>query len=131
MRDQRKDLRMSDTIVLEMQQIVRTAAEPWEPGDSVKAGVRRAARRTGLTFRRAETFWHAKVRPAAIRAVEADALRAWHAAWLERQAEWLEEQAQLYRARREALEARRGIAYRQGDLGLSHAGDSRVPAGHR
>lgn len=129
MRDQCKGLRMSDGIVLEMQQIVRSAAEPWAPGDSVKAGIRRAARQTGLSYRRAETFWHAAVKPAAVRAIEADALRAWHAAWLDRQAEWLETRAAEYRAKREAIEARRGLgADCQGDLGLfdPNGGERRI-----
>lgn len=64
----------------EMQAIVRRAAEPWRPGDSVKAGIDRAARTTGLTFRRIRTLWYRQTE--AISAVEADTLRAWNRRWL-------------------------------------------------
>lgn len=64
----------------EMQTIIRTAAEPWAAGDSIKAAIDRAARRTGLNFRRVRTLWYCQT--TAIAAVEADTLRAWHRGWL-------------------------------------------------
>lgn len=99
---------MCDAIMAEMQSIIRAAAEPWSPGDSAKAAIRRAARNTGLTFRRARTFWYGE--SAAVRAAEADALRAWHAEWLETQAERLERQAAEYRARKAEIASRWGNA---------------------
>lgn len=68
------------TIASEMQGIIRTAAEPWIAGDSIKAAIDRAARRTGLNFRRVRTLWYCQT--TAIAAVEADTLRAWHRNWL-------------------------------------------------
>lgn len=67
------DRPMSDVIATEMQSIVRAAAEPIQPDDSVKARIRRASRKLGLTYRRTRTFWYAH--PCAVRASEADQLR--------------------------------------------------------
>lgn len=73
------------TIPNEMQMIIRRAAEPWQAGDSVKAGIDRAARRTGLAFRRARTLWYGQTET--ILAAEADMLRAWYRHWIETQHE--------------------------------------------
>lgn len=70
----------ADAIANEMQTIVRRAAEPWAPGDSIKAAIDRAARRTGFGFRRVRTLWYRQT--TAILAAEADALREWHRRWL-------------------------------------------------
>lgn len=69
----KQDTSVSNYVTIEMQGIVRRAAEPREPSDSVKAAIRRAARRLGLSHRRATTFWYG--RSCAVRATEADRLR--------------------------------------------------------
>jgi hypothetical protein len=94
---------MSDTLD-EMQMIVRAAAEPWAPGDSVKAAITRAARRLGISYRRAYTLWYAA--HCALRETEAASLRAWYRDFCDREAERLEQRAALYRERRAALESR-------------------------
>lgn len=58
----------------EMQQIVRSAAEPVSPGASVKAALQQASRRLGLSYSRIRSFWYAQ---ADAWAHEADQLRAW------------------------------------------------------
>lgn len=63
-----------DTIVSEMQGIVRRAAEPGTPGENIKGAINRSARRLGLSYRRADTFWYG--RRCAVLALEADRLRA-------------------------------------------------------
>lgn len=90
-----------DTIC-EMQVIVRAAGYPHEPGGSVKASIRRAAGRLGLTFRRARTFW-AGDRRAAVRSDEADRLREWYADFVARRAERLEQELLELRAAEAAL----------------------------
>jgi hypothetical protein len=66
-------------ISIEMQTITRKAAEPLQPGDSVKAQIRRAARALGIEDRRARTFWYGQTE--AVWAHEADALRRWYRKW--------------------------------------------------
>lgn len=95
-----RDVDMRDAVALEMQRIVREAAEPWSPGDSVKAAIGRAARALGLPFRRARTFWYAS--PCAVRAEEADQLRARDRALVEERLRRLEAEIELLRARRAA-----------------------------
>jgi hypothetical protein len=75
-----QDKQMANSIPLEMQSITRRAAEPYVPGDSIKAQINRAARSLGLNYRRARTFWYAATE--AVRAEEADALRQWHRQWV-------------------------------------------------
>ena len=58
-----------------MQRITRMAAEPRRPGDNVKRQIGRAAWRLGLSYRRARSFWYGDA-SAAVRAHEADHLRA-------------------------------------------------------
>lgn len=70
----------ASVIADEMQSIVRKAAEPWMPGDSVKSALDRVSRRTGLQYRRIRTFWYRQTE--AVSAVEADTLREWHRTWL-------------------------------------------------
>jgi transposase-like protein len=64
---------MSCTVPEEAQQIVRLAAEPAVPGESVKSAIGRAARALGLTYARARGLWYRQAR--LISAEEADALR--------------------------------------------------------
>lgn len=65
---------MPNAAIADMQRIVRLAAEPRPAGDSVKAAIGRAARVLKIGHRRAYTFWHGY--DAAVRADEADRLRA-------------------------------------------------------
>jgi hypothetical protein len=67
---------MADTFAIanEMQSITRRAAEPWLPGDSVKAAIGRASRALGIGYRRARSFWYGET--VAVRAIEADRMRA-------------------------------------------------------
>jgi hypothetical protein len=53
---------------------LRELAEPWEPGDKVKAAIDRAARRVGLTYWRAFDIWYGKARR--IETFEAEAIAA-------------------------------------------------------
>ncbi len=100
---------MSDAILSEMRDITRRAAEPWSPGDSAKAAIGRSARRLRLTYRRAYTFWYAA--PAAVRAEEADRLRAIDKDLLKQRRENLQRQLAEIEAR---LDARVGAP----DVGL-------------
>lgn len=61
-------------VTLEMASIMRDAAQPGVPGESVKAAIGRAARRLGLPYERARAIWYGQARM--IRAEEADRLRA-------------------------------------------------------
>jgi hypothetical protein len=70
-----KESAMGDAILADMQRITRLAAEPRVSDDSAKAAINRAARRLGISFRRARSFWYASP-DAAVRAAEADRLRA-------------------------------------------------------
>lgn len=65
---------MSECIMNEMQQIVRHAARPYEPGERIAALINRSARRLGLNYRRARAYWYGEVRM--IPSHEADRLRA-------------------------------------------------------
>lgn len=58
----------------EMQDLARLAAEPWSPGDSVKAAIVRASRRLHWSFSRTRCAWYGK--ECAWRASEVDAARA-------------------------------------------------------
>lgn len=46
----------------EAQAMLRALAEPWPPGDRVKAAIARAARLAGLTYWRAFDIWYGKAR---------------------------------------------------------------------
>ena len=94
---------MSDTVE-EMSRIVRTFAEPWQPGDSVKAGINRAARRLRLTYRRATTFWYG--RQCNVLATEADQMRAAYASPLGVELRAFAERAAELRERQNALRGR-------------------------
>ena len=63
----------AEAIAMEMSAIVREAAEPSVPGESIKSAVRRAAFRLGLTYRRVRSYWYTEVRT--VPAHEADRLR--------------------------------------------------------
>lgn len=64
---------MSNSIASECCFIVRFASEPWEPGDSIKAKINRAAARLNIGVRRATAFWYQE--DITITAEEIDALR--------------------------------------------------------
>jgi hypothetical protein len=67
------------TTVDEMRHIVRCAAEPAAPGESVKAAIGRAARRLALDWGRARSLWYGDAR-VRVSADEADRLRRLHQA---------------------------------------------------
>jgi hypothetical protein len=88
---------MVDTaLTVEMQAITRHAAEPWLPGDSVKAAIGRAARALGIGYRRARSFWYGE--SVAVRAIEADRLRAAAALLLTQRRQRLEQELAAIRA---------------------------------
>lgn len=99
---------VDEAVVLEMRAIVRRAGEPWQPGDSVKAALRRAARKLGLSYRRTKTFWYGE--PCSVRAVEADRLRAVDLALLREQRNRLEADLNLTEARLNAREGGNAMA---------------------
>lgn len=65
----------SVSVEFEASSLLRDLVAPPYPGESVKALIGRAARRSGLTFIRAKKLWYGEVRDNAIRAEEMDALR--------------------------------------------------------
>ncbi|UNC12882.1 hypothetical protein FE249_00880 [Acidiphilium multivorum] len=65
---------MNSSVSDEMMAIVRGAAAPVCPGDTVGALMRRAARRLGLSPRRVRAYWYGEVKR--VPAEEADRLRA-------------------------------------------------------
>lgn len=44
------------------EQALRELAEPWTPGDRVKAAIERASRRSGLSYWRCFDIWYGKAR---------------------------------------------------------------------
>lgn len=58
----------------EMKALVRRAAEPARPGESVKAAISRAARSLGLTYGRVKRYWYGEIQVPP--AHEVDAIRA-------------------------------------------------------
>ncbi len=94
---------MSDTaIASEMQSITRNAAGPWQPGDSVKAAIGRAARTLGIGYRRARSFWYGET--VAVRAIEADQMRAAETRLLTQRRQRLEQELATLRARLDATD---------------------------
>ena len=65
---------MPNEALLDMQRIVRFAAEPRAPGDTTKAAIDRAARCLQLGYRRCYSFWHAAA-GTVVKADEADRVR--------------------------------------------------------
>ena len=62
-RSEEKDkLSAVETVRMEMSGHVRTLAKPCEPGESVKACVRRAACRAGLGFGQVRRLWYSEWR---------------------------------------------------------------------
>lgn len=57
-----KVVHMSAAIVSEMQAGLRTIAEPVHAGESVKALINKAARRTGFEYWRAREIWYGRAR---------------------------------------------------------------------
>jgi hypothetical protein len=94
---------MSDALVAEMRSIARRAAEPWMPGDSVKAAIGRASRALGIGYRRTRSFWYGET--VTVRAVEADRMRAAELQLLARRRCQLQREIAAIKAR---LEARGG-----------------------
>lgn len=92
---------MSDTaIASEMQSITRSAAGPWQPGDSVKAAIGRAARTLGIGYRRARSFWYGEA--VSVRAFEADRMRAAEQLLLQQRQRRLMQELAAIRARLDA-----------------------------
>jgi len=93
----------ADAIADEMQMIVRDAASPFSAGDTIGRQIERAARILGMTPGKCKRLWYREDR--AILAWEADRLRAWHAAWKNKQVERLDHELNLMKARRAKMEA--------------------------
>lgn len=83
-----------DPLAGEMRTIVRTIAQPVNPGELIKQQINRAARRGGLTPRRTEDFWYGRGR---VLAVEADRLRRALAEYRAARARALEQELALLR----------------------------------
>ncbi len=88
---------VSSTINTEMQAILRLAAEPASPGESVKVAINRAARRLQLGYRRARAIWYEEARM--ITAAEADHLRTAQIQLMSERLSRLDAEAALIRAR--------------------------------
>ena len=113
------------TIANEMQAITRHAAEPWLPGESVKAAIGRAARTLGIGYRRARSFWYGEA--VAVRAIEADRMRAAELALLAQRHRRLMLELAAIKARLDAAdEAEAGAATL---LDQRKAGDRREASG--
>jgi hypothetical protein len=84
-------------ITAEMRSIVHAAAEPWQPGEHVKAAILRASRKLGIGYRRTRSFWYAQ--PVRVRADEADRLRAVELRLLAERQRRLARELQVIRAR--------------------------------
>lgn len=99
---------MSNVALMDMQRIVRLAAEPRTPDDSVKAAIGRAARSLQLNYRRAYAFWYASDGTSP-RAIEADRIRAEELRILanrrirlERELDWIESRITARESRQNA-----------------------------
>lgn len=66
----------ADIIVQEMQAAVRVIASPSIPGESVKAAISRAARRSGLSFSQARRLWYGLWRDVPAHVVESVRIQA-------------------------------------------------------
>lgn len=64
----------AESVRLEMIDIVRMAAEPRQPGDSIKTMIARSGIRLGLNATRVKKLWYGEV--ATVPAHEADQLRS-------------------------------------------------------
>jgi hypothetical protein len=100
---------MPNAALMDMQRIVRLAAEPLEPTDSVKARIGRAARRLKLNYRRAYAFWYASDGTSP-RAIEADRIRAEEDRILASRRIRLEQELDWIEARIAAQEGRQNAA---------------------
>lgn len=111
---------MSDTaIASEMQSITRSAAGPWQPGDSVKAAIGRAARTLGIGYRRARSFWYGE--QVSVRAFEADRMRAAETLLLTQRRQRLEQELAALRARLDAADQGEAEATADRDQGETEA----------
>jgi hypothetical protein len=97
------DMTAGEAIANEMQAIVWEAGQPWRPGQNVKGAIARAARRLGISDRRAKTFWYRQ--PAAVLAQEADRLREVRALLDAEKLKRLDNERAVIRGRLEALES--------------------------
>jgi hypothetical protein len=104
MQKSNKPMSIPLTTLQEAHGYVRALAEPWRPGDSVKAAMGRVARRVPLTPRRIYTLWYRQ--PCALLAHEMDALRAAYRQRLDERAEQLEAELRDIEARAAELEQR-------------------------
>ena len=86
----------------EIKEIVRSAAEPRQPGDMIKSIIARSARRIGLPYWRAYHFWYGH-RDAW--AYEADQIRAWRRAKEEHEEQVLAADLANLKARLDAVNA--------------------------
>lgn len=93
-------------VTAEMRGIVKLAAEPALPGESVKAAIGRAARQLSLNYRRAYTFWYGE--HCAVLAHEADRLRTAELRLLAERRVRLTTELKQITARLNALEERAG-----------------------
>jgi len=94
--DRDKSMTCADMIADEMQSIVKAAAHPFVAGDTIGRQIARAARVLGLKPGQCKRLWYREDR--AILAWEADRLRAWHAAWQERQISRLDAELETLKA---------------------------------
>lgn len=118
---------MADTLAIatEMQAITRSAAEPWLPGESVKAAILRASRTLGIGYRRARSFWYGE--QVSVRAFEADRMRAAELRLLSQRQRRLMQELAAIRARLDAADqaedsAAAGVDRRKAGSGGETAG---------
>lgn len=120
---------MADAALADMQRITRLAAEPRAAGDSTKAAIDRAARALRLSYRRARSFWYASP-DAAVRAWEADRLRAEELLLIARRRARLQQELQIIEARLNAQSGAHGqVAGAEGRADMSMAGAGVVEPG--
>ncbi|WP_194285592.1 hypothetical protein [Komagataeibacter medellinensis] len=91
-----KNVPSAESVAIEMQSIVRDAAKPLLPGDTIGRQIERAARVLGMATGKCKRLWYREDK--AILAHEADGLRAWHAQWQERQIRRLDHELNLLKA---------------------------------
>ncbi len=114
---------MTDMVMDEMNLIVREAMAPWAPGDSIKAGLNRAAAKLKMEHRRVRGIYYREAR--AILAHEADKLRAWHREQCDRELEWLEQRKTELLARKTSRKSQHVIGLGFLDLVTADTGGLR------
>ncbi len=98
------EMTAADGIVDEMRELVRLAAYPEEPGETVKGSIRRASRRLRISFTQARRLWYGN--RAAIMAHEADEIRRRAAVVLLEVEAAADRKLEMVRAKRAALQQR-------------------------